>query len=56
MVVEVKKPITRKRIDEALKKASSRPKKGFQASKHYGKLDWPEDAVALQKRLRDEWD
>lgn len=55
MAVEIKKPITRKRIDEALKKASSRSKKGFQAGKHYSKVDWPEDAVALQKRLPDEW-
>ena len=33
-----------------------KPEKNYDFSDLYGKLDWKGDAVAEQRKLRDEWD
>ena len=42
---------------DALKKqlTSTANKKVFDAKKHLGKVKWNEDAVAYQKKMRNEW-
>ena len=54
MVVTIKKGIGRKKLDEALKNIKHTKK--LEAKLHLGKVKWHEDALAYQKRLRDEWD
>lgn len=53
MVLAVKKGMARKELNEALKKFK-RIKK-LDSKRHLGKVKWGEDALAYQKRLRDEW-
>lgn len=56
MAVEIKGKITKKKLEEALKKAG-KPKKGFDAAKYFGIFDWGGDnPVDIQKKLRSEWD
>lgn len=53
MVVVIKKGDSKKLIQRKLKKLKSG--KGFPASKFTGKVNIEEDAVLIQRRLRDEW-
>lgn len=53
MTLEVKKIRTAKTLSEALNKV--KPVKRFDAQRHVGKVNWEEDALEYQKRIRDEW-
>jgi hypothetical protein len=50
---KVKKINSPKSLTDALKKL--KPVKSFDASKHLGKVNWVEEPLEYQKRLRDEW-
>jgi hypothetical protein len=54
MVVVIKKGESKKSIQSKLRKLKSG--KGFPASKFTGKVKIKEDAVAIQRKLRDEWE
>ncbi len=53
MVIVIKKGDSKKLIQTKLRKLKGG--KGFPASKFTGKVKIDEDAVAIQRRLRDEW-
>ncbi len=53
MVVIIKKGDSKKLIQNKLRKLKGG--KGFPASKFTEKIKIDEDAVAIQRRLRDEW-
>ena len=56
MVLVLKKGASKKEIDAITEKlAKIRRRKRFDAYKHCGVIKLPEDALAIQKRLRDEW-
>jgi hypothetical protein len=56
MVLVLKKGATKKEIDAITEKLTKiRRRKRFDAYKHCGVIKLPEDALAIQKRLRDEW-
>jgi len=52
MSIIIKKGTPKKRVKEKLKEFSG---KKFPASKFSGKIKIKEDAVAIQRKLRDEW-
>jgi len=54
MVTVIKKGSDKKEIEEALSKVKS--KKKFDAYKHCGTVVLKEDPLAIQKRMRDEWE
>ncbi len=54
MVVIVKKGMGKKKFNEALLKIKHTKK--LDAKRHLGKVNWGEDALKYQKKLRDEWD
>jgi hypothetical protein len=54
MIVTIKKGMERKKLNEALRKIKHSKK--FDAKRHLGKVNWGEDALDYQKRIRDEWD
>lgn len=56
MVVIIKKSTSKKRLKALLKKAKPAKRKGLDAKKFSGKLKLKEDPLAVQKRLRAEWD
>jgi hypothetical protein len=53
MTIRIKKGSSKKTIQKQLSKAKS---KGFPASKFTGKIKIKMDALAIQKKLRDEWE
>lgn len=53
MAIQIKKRSSKKTIQRELSKAKT---KGFPAQKFTGKIRTKEDAVALQKKLRNEWE
>ena len=53
MVVVIEKKYGRKEIDRLLNEI--KPVKIFDARKFAGKIQWDEDPVAYQKRMRNEW-
>jgi hypothetical protein len=55
MVTIIRKKIPKNRLRAAVKRVKAVPQKGFDARKHLGKWKLEEDALATQKRLRDEW-
>jgi hypothetical protein len=56
MVLILKKGASKKEIEAVTKKLSGiRRKKRFDAYKHCGVIKLKEDALAIQKRLRNEW-
>ncbi len=56
MVTVLKSGASKSSIQSILKKLGTRrSKKGFEAQKFCGILKIDEDALAIQKRLRDEW-
>jgi hypothetical protein len=55
MVIVIKKGESKKSIQNKLKKLT-KGKKGFPASKFTGKVKIHGDPVAIQRRLRDEWE
>jgi hypothetical protein len=57
MIIEIKKPITRMKVEKALskiKKEKGTPKKTI--AKHFGKLKRGIDGLTYQKNARNEWD
>ena len=58
MTVEVRKPITKAKLEKAAKLIAAKSKrKTFNAKKHLGKLKGVYgDAIEYQKKLRNEWD
>ncbi len=54
MVIVIKKDSDKKDIEEALSKVKS--KKKFDAYKYCGAVTLKEDPLAIQKRMRDEWE
>ena len=54
MSVNVRKIRSAKSLTDALKKV--KPVKPFDSQKHLGKIDWGENPVEYQKRIRNEWD
>jgi len=54
MVLTLKKGMSKKKLNEVLRKIKHTKK--LDAKLHLGKVKWNEDALAYQKRLRDEWD
>lgn len=55
MIIEIKKPVTRKKVEKALALAVSVKKKKT-LRKHFGKLKRGLDGLTVQKKMRDEWD
>ena len=56
MVTIIRKKTPKNRLRAVVKRAKAVPKEGFDARKHVGKWKLDEDALATQKRLRDEWE
>ena len=56
MVTVIKKGATKKMIAQRLATLYSNTKAGFDARKFCGILKQEEDALSIQKRLRDEWE
>lgn len=54
MVVILDRTSTKKDLEKFLK--SLKGKKKFNAAKYCGKIQLKEDALAVQKRLRNEWE
>jgi hypothetical protein len=54
MVTVIKKGSDKKQIEDALSKMKSRKK--FDAYKYCGVVALKEDPLAIQKRMRDEWE
>jgi hypothetical protein len=54
MVLTVKKGMSKEKLNEVLRKLKLTKK--LDAKRYLGKVNWDEDALAYQKRLRDEWD
>lgn len=56
MIIKIKKPITKAKIEKAFAKFRSETK-GFDAKKHAGKLKGVfGDGLQYQKTIRDEWE
>ena len=54
MIIEIKKPITKEKVREALLQISKEGKKKS-LKKHFGKLKRGIDGVAYQKKVRNGW-
>ncbi len=56
MVLVLKKGATKKEIESINQKlVRSQKRKLFDAKKHCGVIEIKEDALSIQKRMRDEW-
>jgi len=59
MLIEIKKPVTARKLAAAERKlAAARKKgrdKGFDAHRFCGAIKWKGDAVEIQRQMRDEW-
>lgn len=59
MLIEIKKPVTVRKLAAAERKlAAARKKakgKGFDAHRFCGAIKWEGDAVEIQRKMRDEW-
>jgi len=53
MIIRVNKHIDPNKLNEALRKI--KPARVFDASRHLGKVNWNEDALEYQKRMRRDW-
>lgn len=56
MVTVIKKGASKRSIEHSIKMLLVKGRKGFDAKKFCGVLKLEEDALAIQKRLRDEWE
>jgi|LSQX01.1.fsa_nt_gb hypothetical protein len=54
MIITIDKSMKSQDIEKLLQHL--KPHKLFPAKRFVGKLKWGEDALAYQKRIRDEWD
>lgn len=56
MVTVIKKSASKKEIEKKLKSVNPpKPKKLFNVNKFSGKIKYKEDAISIQKKLRNEW-
>jgi hypothetical protein len=53
MVLVINKKTSKRSLEKFLKKGSK--KKLFNARKHFGAINFGEDGLIIQKRLRNEW-
>jgi hypothetical protein len=53
MIIEIKKSMSKADIQKALSSIPTRKK--LNARQFLGTVKWPEDPIAYQKRMRDEW-
>ena len=56
MVTKLKKGATKKNIQNVWNKLADKSTEGLNAKKHNGVIKLTEDALFIQKKLRDEWD
>ena len=54
-MIVIKKRASKRSIAASLKKLENNRKQGFDANKYCGTIKLKEDALAIQKRLRNEW-
>lgn len=54
MIITIDKSMKKQDIEKLLQHL--KPRKLFPANRFVGKVKWDEDALAYQKRIRDEWD
>jgi hypothetical protein len=54
MKMIIRKDTTKQDIEKIF--LNQKPRKVFHSKSFLGKLNWGEDALMYQKRLRDEWD
>jgi hypothetical protein len=54
MVVVIEKKYSKAKINKLIEEF--KPVKLFEAKKFAGKINWNEDPVEYQKRIRNEWD
>lgn len=54
MIIKINSGSTKAEIEKALVKIRKK-KKGFDASKHFGKVKWDVDGLEYQKKVRNEW-
>lgn len=54
MIIEIKKPVTKEKVNQAIKRISKEGKKKS-LRKHFGKLKRGVDGMTYQKQVRDEW-
>jgi hypothetical protein len=54
MVVVIEKQYDKRKINKLI--GNLKPVKVFDAKKFAGKVNWEEDPVEYQKRIRNEWD
>ncbi len=54
MIIEITKPVTKKKVREALVRIAKEGKKKS-LRKHFGKLKRGLDGIAYQQRIRNEW-
>lgn len=54
MIIEIKKPVTKEKIDKAIIKITKESKKKS-LRKHFGKLKRGLDGMTYQKNARNEW-
>lgn len=54
MIIEIKRPVTKEKVAEALEKISQKPGKKT-LRKHFGKLKRGIAPTAYQRKIRDEW-
>lgn len=55
MLIEIKKPITKAKLEKASKALKKRKKKGFDPEPFLGKINWKGDGLAIQQKMRNEW-
>lgn len=58
MVVEIKKDAPPSAVKDAMKaiEKDRATRKGFDAKKYAGKIEFPVDGLTYQKQVRDEWE
>jgi hypothetical protein len=56
MVLVIKKGATKSEIEKIEKQLQSTEKMGFDAAKYNGIIHFNEDALLIQKQLRNEWE
>ena len=54
MVITIKKDTTNQEVNKII--LNFKPRKRFSSKLFLGKIKWGEDALAYQKRIRNEWD
>lgn len=56
MTIEIKKPVTKEKLEKAYKAIlMKKKKKGFNPDQFLGKIKWGGDGLTIQKQMRDEW-